>query len=920
MCVSRACFVATLLCLGVAVAQGDTLNASMPKDELAEGVLRLLTDPDGYPWGHSFRHKRQGEVRYGLTALGDDASVLLVEALGSYEVATRFNAARLLRDFGDGGARDALRKAYLAEPHIGVRRVMAAAMQQLSADTVPGMLVESLGATAAKNIHDDRIRGLLRLEDARALPYVQGFAYTEEAPGVDAALAALHLVEAGDRDAIPLLVKHYEAAPPGEPPSTVWSPARVVTALRGVDAESAIPAAARALQDSRDPVAAWRARGPLSADLVPDLLGRPTSGEARDPDALYRALREIHWGPGTSGRRGTPPSGEHVDIYGEFFLDPTSAAEPGSPSSSDGRLRQLLAEILASLGEEGRDYLRQGVRIPHCHREALGGLASYYDMPALQRIAGLAADLGYAHRDAALSELAKISEWRQEAAEPLWLALAADDSIDAVTAYAFYTLQHPSPHAQALLATLLDVSSPDVRTRAGNVRERLQVRGWNPGPPPEGLQIQIATDRPSYRYNAPATLTVEFTNTGDTRIPLDAFVFDSPDLFDGARRESELYSIELVQPDGSRRTCPQLRWGSSHINWPRGGRTLEPAARITTQTDMRRYCRPAQPGLYRARLTYGSEPDVVPVVRSNWVEFVVEPPPAEQVDRLVSRLDTDGMKRSDIARITRISFMLGELRDPRAIDALRAVALLPMRLPVIGSTREMAGLAARALAKFDTQELVPMWIELLHGERRLPPEQLAKLGDKRAMAPLRANALNDGNMAAVTALVALGDDSVLRFLRSDPLHNMDPSDESTWRKSETLALLLPTEDLSDRLGHEHPAVRGAVVSAASQERRVDILASAVEDADVRIRWRAVAVLARWKHAPDYPTEGDAERVNALRAALDDPEADIRRGAARGLARVGDGSGEAILLEDLTARDYKTRVAARPALTSLHRRQ
>ncbi len=213
-----------------------------------------------------------------------------------------------------------------------------------------------------------------------------------------------------------------------------------------------------------------------------------------------------------------------------------------------------------------------------------------------------------------------------------------------------------------------------------------------------------------------------------------------------------------------------------------------------------------------------------------------------------------------------------------------------------------------------------MWIELLSGERRLPAKQLGKLGDPRALAPLRANALNQGNLAAAMALAELGDDSAIRFLRSDPLENMDPNDESTWRNTKTLAVLLPGEELADRLRHEHPAVRMQVVSTASREGRVDVLAKALGDTDARIRRRVVSALGNWRRASDVSSDERVARIEALKRALRDTERDIRRTAAGGLARLGDSSGEAILRDGLTALDYETRVGARAGIRTLARLQ
>jgi HEAT repeat protein len=385
-------------------------------------------------------------------------------------------------------------------------------------------------------------------------------------------------------------------------------------------------------------------------------------------------------------------------------------------------------------------------------------------------------------------------------------------------------------------------------------------------------------------------------------------VFDAADLFDGAEeRHSADFNLELVMPDADRRTYPTRNW-AAHGGFTREyPRKLEPGGRVATQVDILKHCRPAQPGVYRAQLSYGQ-------IQSNWIEFRVDAPTRAHIDRLVARLDIESLSDKDYTPFMRICYMLGELRDPRAIDALLAVAEIPTRPPRVPKARQMAGHAIYALAKFNAPELAPFWIEKLSEQWDVPAERLGKLGDPRAIEPLRAHALNFGNVAAAKALAELGDDGAIRFLRWDTLRDMDPDDESTWRGSKALELLLSGERLADRLRHEHPGVRAYAVSTASSEGRVDVLTKAFEDADVRVRRRAVRGLASADALDGEPGEHRI-RIDALKRALSDADPNIRRAAARGLARHGDDSGEELLRTDLHATDYKTRLAARRALQS-----
>ncbi len=504
--------------------------------------------------------------------------------------------------------------------------------------------------------------------------------------------------------------------------------------------------------------------------------------------------------------------------------------------------------------------------------------------------------------------------WPEEA-EPYWRTLLGDNTVDAAWQYVRHMRWSRPTEAPTLLAPLLESDDPAVREKAEHAYARYNERVRRDLG--ETVDIRVATDRESYGYNRPATLSVEMVNIGDRPVAIDPFVFDSDDLFDGADHRSDDYNLELVMPNGDRRTYPERNWVAHSAPSTGNARTLAPGGRIATQIDIRKHCRPAQPGVYRAQLSYGHLSAPPPIVRSNWVEFVVRPPSREHVDRLLARLDVDGLKTGGYLAAAVACRMLGELGDPRAIDALRAVAVLPVKLNRDRNSQMMLHRAREALAKFDAPALVPTWIELLNGQWDLPAEQLAKLGDRRALAPLREHALNSDHVASAKALAELGDDSVIRFMRWDALRSTDPDNASTWGGSKALRLLLPGERWEDRLRHEHPAARYHALGAASREGRIDVLVQALEHADVAVRREAVRRLADWYNTLDDDEPGEhAMRIDALKRALSVAEPDIRRTAASGLAQAGDDSGEASLRADLHATDYATRRRARAGLLNL----
>jgi HEAT repeat protein len=507
MRIERPCFAMLLLCLVVAFATSDTTVDARSKEQLADDVLRLLTDPDGYRAQSTFRLKRRGEVEYALVALGDDASAVLVEALRAKGAPARFNAAHLLNIFADKNVLAPLKSAYLVEQNPGARNVMRGAMARLFPVVAADMFVESLADTPAKSAHDHRIRQLLALKDARVLPLLRTFVPAEVTTDSRGALAALCLVEAGDSDAVPTLFEFYKVSPPKDLGREYNERARIVVALAAMGDERAVPSAIRAMLNRRHALADSALPRALGSRLVPHLLGGDLLTEPKYLEDLDAALKAVHSGERHRGWDGVPPSPDHVDLYGKAFLDASYAVESPTYPRHEASLRKTLAEILASLGAEGRDYLRQGVHEPHSHRQALTALASYNDMAALRELADLSTDSNYRHRTAAVSAFSSVAALWQEEAEPYWQTLIRDDTVDVVWQYVRYVFSTQPTRAAAILAPLLESDDPDMREKAKHPYANPTggvVRGGRVLPKPgEGLEIRVATDRPSYSYNAP---------------------------------------------------------------------------------------------------------------------------------------------------------------------------------------------------------------------------------------------------------------------------------------------------------------------------------------------------------------------------------------------------------------------------------
>jgi HEAT repeat protein len=911
-------FLALSACGGADSDAADAFGRAISEDERARIVIDALTAPGAYVYGEDGRRPNQGHAVYQLVMLGDGATEPLYVVLDSESGQARRAALRLIGRFGSGRDLSRLSGVLTSVGDEGLRDAILRAMFAIDPAYGADAMAASLNADPPSSPVDMRCSLLAMDGDVRVIPHLR-----RHLTGTYWRSAAEALAEMGDPDGVATLVDVWDNL--GE---ERYGPAgrAAFDALAHSGDERVVPIALDMAKHSLMTVP-----GPLPRKfgrlLVPYLL-RAIPGAAPEHLAgINSALQAIYHAQGQAGWGG-PAASHHVDLYGRALLDGRSVIEPFRQGNADTNLRTTIARALASLGPRGRDHLTQAIHTRHAGREALEALGSYNDAEALGTLAALCSDVTYPYREAALDAFASCAGLWESHAESTWLDLLADETIDAAVACLSYIARTRPTNATVLLDVLVGSADADVRKQARHLRKRY-AEGVRQSPR-DGLEIRIATDRDVYGYVDGIVLTVEFVNGSDRVIEIDTDLFDSPDYI------SPNFSLELIAPDGSRTTHPNHGNGPDRARTTAYVRDTPPAGRISTRIDIRQHCRPEQPGKYRVRLLYGhpaqfdesrlTSQRLPPVVASDMVEFHIRKPSRKHVNELIRRrLDIANLTDEDYAATLKTCRTLGELRDPRTVEALRAVAFLPRRPSRLQHADWMSNSACAALAKFEAPELVLMWIALLDSRPEIAARQLGKLGDSRAFGPLRAGAFGGGPSsgvdAAAAALVALGDETAVRVMRREALVRMDSGDEETWGQEgrRAYAMSLQVETPLDLLSHEHPGVRSYAVSIARQQGRVDVLARGLADADLRIRRRAMAFLTDALGPIDDEPREHAMRIDALKRAMADPDTEIRNAAAVGLSYQGDSSGEALLCENLTARDYKTRVAARSALARLRQR-
>jgi HEAT repeat protein len=636
-----------------------------------------------------------------------------------------------------------------------------------------------------------------------------------------------------------------------------------------------------------------------------------------------------------AGRRDTAPT-RLLTVLALALAVAGCSAQTAPTATSEAEFDGATPWELASLGPEARPYVMKGLYDPNTGGESVGALASYNDLEALHELGKLVLDASYPHREVAVRSFTVTAGLWQEAAEPYWLALMADETIDVVDhCLRHIESDHPT-NAATLLAPLRADDDPGGRERAEWAYTYFVEQGDSGGR--EGIEIRVALGREEYAYDDDITLTVTLVNSGEIPASVNTSLFYSPNHI------PEHLKLELVTPDGNVYTYPNHGFGPSIVP---SSQKLQPGDSVSKEIDIQGHCRPAQPGVYRVTVSYGSMAHFIPgsyvvglppLLVSDTLEFVLRRPSRAYVDDLLAEIAPDTItdervfasesapdghtvvnrKRRDspvYRSIHQPLYELGPLRDPKAVATLRALVRLPQDRPDLELASSVAWSAMRALAHYDTPDPVPMCIRLLGDRDDFAERRLAELGGPTAMEALRAHAVGSRGGAAAKALTDLGDPTVLRAMQDEALNGTAPDDESKWRRPKVWELLLPGETLMDRLHHAHPAVRSQALWTARKEGRVDVLAAGTTNADPRIRRQAIDSLSDGHGPMDEPGEHTL-RIDALKRALTDADPHIRSAAAKELANQGDDTGENQLRTDLYAIDSKTRRAAREALRQL----
>ena len=277
---------------------------------------------------------------------------------------------------------------------------------------------------------------------------------------------------------------------------------------------------------------------------------------------------------------------------------------------------------------------------------------------------------------------------------------------------------------------------------------------------------------------------------------------------------------------------------------------------------------------------------VEPPVRAKGVIPPIDPPATPQSqapaqgrsgDTAVSALLSVVTDENESVRLAAVQ-ALGELQDPRAIDAL----VQALKTDTDARVREAA---AEALGQIDNPRAVPGLIAALASEkvpavREKIAAALGEIGDARAVEPLGAAVRDPEAQVRREVVQALGQ----------------------LESRAAVPMLIPALKDSDVETRRHAA---EALGQLESPDALDALAAATKDADAEVRKEAVEALGQIQ---------DKKALAALSAAVRDSEVEVRRAAVEAIGQLeGLGSVPPALLEAVRDADRDVRKEAAEAL-------
>ena len=852
-----------------------------------------------------------GDGGYDLALMGDEAAPFLVQVLTDENEEARWHAHYFLdRFYADTRVLPSLTKLFLNNENSDVRRDAAGLIASVDVVYAQKLMIQYLNDVERQDIAENV---LANFGDERVIPMlIAKFNDPKVDPNIRRYIAST-LADFRHKSAVPVLLEILD-----DPKTQRWTRDEVVEKLANIGDERALPALLNLLNKdsilSRKIIKGLSQSGP---SIVQPLLKKIEQLDTTKSSYMKHAIFEIF---------GNQKDPEFIPIYEKVILE-----------TDDSKLQSAMAGALGNMGEAGFESLLKIVR-KKPNSMVLRTLATYNSAAAIDAVTSLAFDKSFPLRKEAIQAFVRYGGlWKAEVSKHIAKLLADVNPKEKLLIIKTLPQLGDLWKAEIYKHMLLLLSDTDLEVRLLTIDLIQQMKLTTMAPALKKLtqdakgstrnaahmvydifldkpqlKLEIEMNQPRYDYGEIISLTYRIENVSDHPIKIALY----------KTLVSSFLKLEIQQPDGTfaKYTGPRARLRPLTLN---DYQTLQPDDKINGTIPVSKYYNLHQPGLYIVQLHVSPvrggvilPPSVppndkkIPLGRNvkssfmTWsdtlisprVHFNIEPPPADKLNKMIASIDPKLVTQANAKEITKTCGLLGELRKPEAIPALKKLALINFE-DRDHPHQMVQAMAEEALLKFSDSGLLQTWIEILNRKGRNPVagyseyvKALGASGDARAIEPLRQIAFHPGNYSfpekAALALKQLRDNTAVAWFTKVAYRKL-----RHWKKDER-------EKGIRILNNLHPR-KERITTRLHNLRNPRFYA---ENYDLYLNWAVI--------------REKAGTVSGLKELLQHTNPIIQRSAAYELAYRGDRSGAHYIKKDLHANDSSTRMHARDTLVKL----
>ena len=870
-----------------------------------------------------------GDGGYDLVLMGDEAAPFLVQVLTDENEDARQHAHYFLdRYYANSSVLPELTELFLKSEDDSVRQSAASLIASVDAVYTRNLMIQCLDDEERQDIAENM---LIHLKDERVIPRLIAKLEDPKADQAGGRYPFSVLASFDDKRATPSLLEilhDYNTQP--------WTRDEVVEKLANIGDERAIPVLLDYIGKRNilsDKIISALSQSDTS--IVQPLLKKIEQLKTTRSSYTKRAILEIF---------GNQKNPAFIPIYEKVCLE-----------TDDSKLQAAMARALGNMGEEGFESLLKIAR-KKPNSMVLNTLATHNSTAAIDSVTSFAVDESFPLRPDAIKALTQYGGlWKDKVYKHITQLLAdvnpkekyliieeltKFDDLWEVEIYKYIPQLLADTEYEVRILTIdlirrlnLTVMAPALKKLMQNAKGRTLDAAhmvYDILTDKPQLELKIKMDQQRYDYEQPITLTYRIINVSDHDINIA--------LYESLK--SRFLELEIQQPDGTLAEYigPIAQLSPLTLD---DFQTLHPSDEITVTISISKYYHLNQDGVYNVQLHVApgfqrgiyseekvynvqlhvapgpreiisdpkaSQPDnkKIPLSKkiktsflawsdtlsSSKVHFSIEPPTADKVNQMIASIDPEIIAAANAEEIVKTCYKLSALRNPKATDALKELALIDVPSPA-DFRHELKLTAGRVLMQSSDPEIVPIWIDILNRKKTNPVSDhfdllklLGESGNVRAIEPLRQIAFRQEIEEAALAMQQLGDNSGVEWFKKVAFRKL-----RHWKKRERrtgaliLARLYPR---SERIYTQLHNLRDPWFYAENYEQLIN--------------WTII--------------HEKAGTVNGLEELLKHENYIIQLAAAYELAYRGDPSGAHFIRQDLNAKDSESRLHARHVLFKL----